>query len=129
MMCGVHALFVEPRRWSSDARWWSRRWVELKNSTQATDYHQRCFELLQLPTYVPLPRDPTPRVERRVMVTNVLKNLKKKAIDSSLFDKLKPTLKLSEAPSLYGLQKFHKNDTLLRLNVLAIGSPEPSLPS
>ena len=55
------------------------------------DYHQKCCVLLQPPTYLPLPRDPTTRVERRV--TEVLSDLKKKgSMDKMLFQKLRPSL-------------------------------------
>ena len=84
------------------------------------DYHQKCLTLLQPPTYVPLTRDPTSRVERRV--TEVLKDLKtKKFIDKVLFDKLRPSL--SRAPRFYGLPKIHKEGYPLRPIVSAIGSP------
>ena len=84
------------------------------------DYHQKCCELLQPPTYLPLPRNPTSRVERRV--TEVLNDLKKKgALDKTLFQKLKPSL--SRAPRFYGLPKIHKPGSPLRPIVSAIGSP------
>ena len=51
------------------------------------EYHKKCLTLLQPPTYVPLLKDPTARVERRVM--EVLKQLQKEgAIDKKLLGKL-----------------------------------------
>lgn len=86
------------------------------------EYHRKCCELLQPPTYLALPRDLTPKVERRV--TEVLTDLKK-CIDKTLFYKLKPTL--CRAPRFYGLPKIHKADNPLRPIVSAIGSPTYSL--
>ena len=73
-------------------------------------YHQKCSALLQPPTYLPPPRDPTTKVERRV--TEVLSDLKKKgSIDKTLFYKLR--LSLSKAPRFYGLSKMRKPDNPL----------------
>ena len=60
--------------------------IILSNSKKE-NYHQKCCTLLQPPTYLPLPGDPTTKVERRV--TEVLSDLKKKgSIDKNLFYKL-----------------------------------------
>ena len=84
------------------------------------EYHKKCLALLQQPTYVPLPKDPTAKVERRVM--EVLKQLQKeKAIDKTLLERLRPNH--CRAPRFYGLPKIHKTDDPLRPIVSAIGSP------
>ena len=78
------------------------------------EYHKKC---LQPPTYVPLPKDPTAKVERRVM--EVLKQLQKeKAIDKTLLERLRPNH--CKAPRFYGLPKIHKTENPI---VSAIGSP------
>ena len=98
------------------------------NATVVMDkenYHQKCCALLQPPTYLPLPGDPTTKVEGGG-VTEVLSDLKKKgSIDKNLFYKLKPSL--SRAPRFYGLPKIHKPDNPLRPIVSAIDSPTYNL--
>ena len=91
---------------------------------KSEEYHQKCLALLQPPTYVPLSRDPTSKVERRIM--DIIKDFKtKKYISKELFHKLKPSL--SKAPHFYGLPKVHKAETPLRPIVSAIGSPAYNL--
>ena len=52
------------------------------------EYHQKCCGLFQPLTYLPLPKDQTPKVERRV--TDVLTDLKNKK--ATLFYRLKPSM-------------------------------------
>ena len=69
---------------------------------------------------MPLLKDPTTKVEKRV--TETLKQLhKEKVIDKTLFEKLRPNY--CRALCFYGLPKIHKPDNPLRPIVSAIGSP------
>ena len=97
--------------------------VDKGNTTVMMDkeeYHKKCLTLLQPPMYVSLPKDPTAKLERRVI--EVLKPLQKeKAIDKTLFGKLRSNL--CRARHFYGLSKIHITDNSHTPIVSAIGSP------
>ena len=88
------------------------------------EYHRKCIALLQPPTYTTLKKDPTQKIERKVL--EVLKELKNEGvINKPMFERLRPTS--SKAPRFYGLPKIHKPETPLRPIASAIGSPTYSL--
>ena len=72
------------------------------------EYHRKCVALLQPLTYTTLKKDPTQKIERKVL--EALKELKNEGvINKPMFARLRPTL--SKAPRFYGLPKIHKPKT------------------
>ena len=70
-------------------------------------------------TYSKLSKDPTTSYKNKLL--KILKDLKeKKAIDQSLYDKLRPSACV--VPCIYGLPKVHKNNIPVRPIVSSIGS-------
>ena len=81
------------------------------------EYHRKCVALLQPPTYTTLKKDPTQKIERKVL--EALKELKNEGvINKPMFERLRPTS--SKAPRFYGLPKIHKPEIPLRPIVSAI---------
>ena len=75
------------------------------------DYKKKAEELLQQPTYQPIPTDPTSKYKNRLI--NMLKSIKAEGgISEAVYKRLYQT----EAGSLkfYGLSKIHKEGVPLR---------------
>ncbi|MDA8010421.1 MAG: reverse transcriptase domain-containing protein, partial [Alphaproteobacteria bacterium] len=84
------------------------------------DYDTKMSAILQDDQYRPLPRDPTVKVENKIVDT--LKRLRNEGhLDHELYDFLTP--RYSTPPQMYGLPKIHKEDTPMRPIVSTINSP------
>ena len=83
------------------------------------DYKKKAEELLQQPTYHPIPTDPTSKYKNKLI--NMLKSIKAEGgISEAVYKRLYPT----GAGSLkfYGLPKIHKEGVPLRPIVSSIGA-------
>ena len=84
-----------------------------------TDYNKKAEELLQQPTYQPIPTDPTSKYKNKLI--NMLKSIKAEGgINEAMYKKLYPTG--AGSPKFYGLPKIHKEGVPLRPIVSSIGT-------
>ena len=88
------------------------------------DYDTKMRAILRADQYRPLPRDPTVKVENKIVDT--LKRLRNEEhLDHKLCDFLTP--RYSTPTQMYGLPKIHKEDTPMRPIVSTINSPSYKL--
>ena len=84
-----------------------------------TDYKKKAEELLQQPTYQPIPTDPTSKYKNKLI--NMLKSIRAEGgISEAVYKKLYPTG--AGSPKFYGLPKIHKEGMPLRPIVSSIGA-------
>ena len=82
------------------------------------DYKKKAEDLLQQPTYLPIPTDPTSKY--KIKLINMLKSIKAEGgISEAVYKKLYPTG--AGSPKFYGLPKIHKEGVPLRPIVSSIG--------
>ena len=82
-------------------------------------YKKKAQELLQQPTYQPIPTDPTSKYKNKLI--NMLKTIKAEGgITEAVYKKLYPTG--AGSPKFYGLPKIHKEGVPLRPIVSSIGA-------
>ena len=83
------------------------------------EYDKKAEELLQQPTYKPIPTDPASRYKKKLI--NMLKSIKAKGgISEATYKRLYPTG--AGSPKFYGLPKIHKEGMPLRPIVSSIGA-------
>ena len=83
------------------------------------DYKKKAEELLQQPTYQPIPTDPTSKYKNKLI--NMLKSIKAEGgISEAVYKRLYPTG--AGSPKFYGLPKIHKEGVSLRPIVSSIGA-------
>ena len=83
------------------------------------DYKKKAEDLLQQPTYLPIPTDPTSKYKNQLI--NMLKSIKAGGgISEAVYKKLYPTG--AGSPKFYGLPKIHKEGVPLRPIVSSIGA-------
>ena len=83
------------------------------------EYKKKAQELLQQPTYQPIPSDPTSKYKNKLI--NILKSIKAEGgITEAVYKKLYPTG--AGSPKFYGLPKIHKEGVQLRPIVSSIGA-------
>ena len=83
------------------------------------EYNKKAQELLQQPTYQPIPTDPTSKYKNKLI--NMLKSIKAEGgITEAVYKKLYPTG--ARCPKFYGLPKIHKEGVPLRPIVSSIGA-------
>ena len=83
------------------------------------EYKKKAQELLQQPTYQPIPSDPTSKYKNKLI--NILKSIKAEGgITEAVYKKLYPTG--AGSPKFYGLPKIHKEGVPLRPIVSSIGA-------
>ena len=83
------------------------------------EYKKKAQELLQQPTYQPIPTDPTFKYKNKLI--NMLKSIKAEGgITEAVYKKLYPTGAGSQ--KFYGLPKIHKEGVPLRPIVSSIGA-------
>ena len=83
------------------------------------DYNNKAEELLNQPTYRPIPNDPTIKLKNRLIT--LLKKIKSEGgMNEATYRKLYPTG--AGSPKFYGLPKVHKQGTPLRPIVSSIGA-------
>ena len=84
-----------------------------------TVYKKKAEELLQQPTYQPIPTDPTSKYRNKPI--NMLKSIKAEGgITEAVYKKLYPTG--AGSPKFYCLPKIHKEGVPLRPIVSSIGA-------
>ena len=82
------------------------------------DYKKKAEDLLQQPTYQPIPTDPTTKCKNKLI--SMLKSIKAEGgISEAVYKKLYPTG--AGSPKFYGLPKIHKEGMPLRPIVSSIG--------
>ena len=83
------------------------------------EYKKKAEELLQQPTYQPIPTDPTSKYKNKLI--SMLKSIKAEGgISEAVYKRLYPTE--AGSPKLYGLPKIHKEGMPLRPIVSSIGA-------
>ena len=83
------------------------------------DYKKKSKDLLQQPTYQPIPTDPTSKYKNKLI--NMLKSIKAEGgISEAVYKKLYPTG--AGSPKFHGLPKKHKEGLPLRPIVSSIGA-------
>ena len=83
------------------------------------EYKKKAEELLQQPTYQPIPTDPTSKCKNKLI--SMLKSIKAEGgISESVYKRLYPTG--AGSPKFYGLPKIHKEGMPLRPIVSSIGA-------
>ena len=83
------------------------------------DYKKKAEQLLQQPTYQPIPTDPTSKYKNKLI--NMLKSIRAEGgISEAVYKKLYPTG--AGSPKFYGLPKIHKEGVPLRPTVSSIGA-------
>ena len=83
------------------------------------DYNEKAEELLNQPTYRPIPNDPTNKLKIRLI--SLLKQIKTEGgINDATYKRIYPTG--AGSPKFYGLPKVHKQGTPLRPIVSSIGA-------
>ena len=83
------------------------------------DYKKKAEDLLQQPTYQPIPTDPTTKYKNKLI--SMLKSIKAEGgISEAVYEKLYPTG--AGSPKFYGLPKIHKEGMPLRPIVSSIGA-------
>ena len=83
------------------------------------EYKKKAEDLLQQPTYQPIPTDPTPNCKSKLI--NMLKSIKAEGgIIEAVYKRLYPTG--AGSPKFYGLPKIHKEGVPLRPIVSSIGA-------
>ena len=83
------------------------------------EYNKKAEELLQQPTYKPIPTDPTSIYKNKFI--NMLKSIKAEGgISEAIYKRLYPTG--AGSPTFYGLPKIHKEGMPLRPIVSSIGA-------
>ena len=83
------------------------------------EYRKKAEDLLQQPTYKPIPTDPTSKYKTKLI--NMLKSIKAEGgISEAVYKKLYPTG--AGSPKFYGLPKIHKEGVPLRPIVSSIGA-------
>ena len=84
-----------------------------------TEYNRKAEELLQQPTYKPIPTDPSSRCKNKLI--NILKSIKAEGgMSEAIYKRLYPTG--AGSPKFYGLPKIHKEGMPLRPIVSSIGA-------
>ena len=83
------------------------------------EYNTKAEELLNQPTYRPIPNDPTNKLKTRLI--SLLKQIKTEGgMNEATYKRLYPTV--AGSPKFYGLPKVHKQGTPLRPIVSSIGA-------
>ena len=83
------------------------------------DYNNKADELLNQPTYRPIPNDPTNKLKTKLI--SLLKQIKAEGgMNETTYKRLYPTG--AGSPKFYGLPKVHKQGTPLRPIVSSIGA-------
>ena len=83
------------------------------------DYKKKAEDVLQQPTYQPIPTDPTTKYRKKLI--SMLKSIRAEGgISKAVYKKLYPTGEGS--PKFYGLPKIHKEGMPLRPIVSSIGA-------
>ena len=83
------------------------------------DYKKKAEELLQQPTYQPIPTDPTTKYKNKLI--SMLKSIKaEEGISEAVYKKLYPSG--AGSPKFYGLPKIHKEGKPLRPIISSIGA-------
>ena len=83
------------------------------------EYKKKAEELLQQPTYQPIPTDPTSKYKNKLI--SMLKSIKAEGgISEAVYKRLYPTG--AGSPKFYGLPKIHKEGIPLRPIVSSIGA-------
>ena len=79
------------------------------------EYKKKAEDLLQQPTYKPIPTDPTSKYKTKII--NMLKSIKAEGgISEAVYKKLYPTG--AGSPKFYGLPKIHKEEGATETNCI-----------